>query len=78
VTFPVANHAAEAFFVLVAPREPPESRRYLTLEFSWNIVTSHPTTVIGEWRAGSHVNLGPGPKAARSIFLSGMEAVLNR
>jgi len=78
VTFPVAEHAAEAFFGLVAPLEPPESRRYLTLEFSWNLVTEHPTTVIGEWRAGSHVNLGPGPEPDRSTFLTIMEAVLNR
>lgn len=78
VTFPVAVHAAEAFFALVAPLEPPESRRYLTLEFSWDLVTGQPATVIGEWRAGSHVNLGPGPEAARSAFLAGMETVLNR
>jgi hypothetical protein len=78
VTFPAANHAAEAFFALVAPLEPHESRRYLTLEFSWNVATDRPTTVIGEWRAGSHVNLGPGPEAARSTFLARMEAVLNR
>jgi hypothetical protein len=78
MTFPVANHAAEAFFALVAPLEPPESRRYLTLEFSWNVVTDHPATVIGEWRAGSHINLGPGPEAARSTFLARMDAVLNR
>src|SRR5262245_21040312 len=78
VTLPVANHAAEAFFALVVPLEPPESRRYLTLVFSWNVVTDHPTTVIGEWRAGSHVNLGPGPEAARSTFLARIEALLNR
>lgn len=78
VTFPVANLAAEAFFALVRPLEPPESRRYLTLEFSWNVTTDHPTTVLGEWRAGSHVNLGPGPDAARSTFLARIEALLNR
>jgi hypothetical protein len=78
VTFPVAKHAAEAFFALVAPLEPPESRRYLTLEFSWNVVTDHPTTVIGEWHAGSHVNHGPGPEAARSTFLTSVEALLSR
>jgi hypothetical protein len=53
----VADHAAEAYFAFVVPLEPPASRRYLTLEFSWNVVTDHLTTVIGEWRAGSHVNL---------------------
>lgn len=78
VTFPVANHAAEAFFALVAPLSPPESRRYLTLEFSWNVVTDDPATVIGEWRAGSHMNLGPGPEAARSTFLARMQELLHR
>jgi hypothetical protein len=43
VTFPTANHAAEAFFAVIAPLEQPESRRYLTLEFSWNAVTDRPT-----------------------------------
>jgi hypothetical protein len=78
VTFPMANHAAEAFFAVVAPLDPPESRRYLTLEFSWNVVTGHPTTVIGEWRAGSHLNLGPGPQAAKSTFLARMQRLLSR
>jgi hypothetical protein len=77
VTFPVAIHAAEAFYALVAPLEPPESRRYLTLEFSWDVVTSNPTTVIGEWRAGGHVNLGLGPEAAASAFLARMEVLLS-
>jgi hypothetical protein len=78
VTFPSANHAAEAFFAVIAPLDPPESRRYLTLEFSWNVVTGHPTTVIGEWRAGSHLNLGPGPQAAKSTFLARMQRLLSR
>jgi hypothetical protein len=68
VTFPTANHAAEAFYALIAPLDPPESRRYLTLEFSWNVFTDHPTTVLGEWRIGSHVNLRPGPEAASRFF----------
>jgi hypothetical protein len=78
VTFPVANHVAEAFFALVAPLDPPESRRYLTLELSWNVVTGRPTTVIGEWRAGSHFNLGEGPEAAKPAFLVRMQRLLSR
>jgi hypothetical protein len=78
VTFPTANHAAEAFFAMIAPLDPPESRRYLTLEFSWNVVTGHPATVIGEWRAGSHLNHGPGPEAAKLTFLARMQGLLNR
>ena len=78
VTFPAANHAAEAFFAVIAPVDPPESRRYLTLEFSWDVVSGIPTTVIGEWRAGSHFNLGPGPEAAKSAFLANMQRLLNR
>jgi hypothetical protein len=77
VTFPAADHAAEAFFALVAPLEPPESRRYLTPGLLWNVMTDRPTTVIGEWRAGSHVNLGTGPDAARSNFQARMEALLD-
>jgi hypothetical protein len=77
VTLPTANHAAEAFYAVIAPVDPPESRRYLTLEFSWDVLTDHPTTVIGEWRAGSHLNLGPGPEAAKSLFLAKMQELLN-
>lgn len=69
VTLPVARHAPEAFFVLVAPLEPAESRRYLTLEFSWNVLTDQPATVVGEWRAGRHYNHGQGPDPAVSAFL---------
>ena len=78
VTFPAANHAAEAFFALIAPLDPPRSRRYLTLEFSWNVVTGHPATVIGEWHAGHHLNLGPGPDAAKTAFLARMHGLLSR
>jgi len=78
VTLPVANHAAEARFAVIAPLCPPESRRYLTLEFSWNIVTDHPTTMIGEWRAdGHHLNLGPGPDAVKSAFLAKVQELLS-
>jgi hypothetical protein len=69
VTLPTALHAAEAFFVLVAPLEPPASRRYLTLEFSWNPLTGQPTTMLGEWTTVGHLNLGPGPGATRAAFL---------
>lgn len=48
VTFPAASHAAEALFVAIAPLEPSESRRYLTLEFSWNVVTDRSATIAGE------------------------------
>ncbi len=78
VTFPAANHAAEAFYAVIAPLDPPESRRYITLEFSWNVLTDHPTTVIGEWRTGSHLNHGPGPEAAKSTFLARVQELLNR
>jgi hypothetical protein len=78
VTFPVANHAVEAFFAVIAPLDPPESRRYLTLEFSWNVVTDHPGTVIGEWRAdGHHLNLGAGPDASKSAFVARMQKLLS-
>jgi len=78
VTFPAANHAAEAFYAVIAPLDPAESRRYITLEFSWNVLTDHPTTVIGEWRTGSHLNHGPGPEAAKSTFLARVQELLNR
>jgi hypothetical protein len=78
VTFPMALHAGEAFFAVIAPISPHESRRYLTLEFSWNVVTDHPATVIGEWRAdGRHLNLGAGPDAARSAFLAKAQELLS-
>lgn len=63
---------------LHTPLDPPRSRRYLTLEFSWNVVTGHPATVIGEWHAGHHLNLGPGPDAAKSTFLTRMHGLLSR
>jgi hypothetical protein len=78
VTFPAANHAAEAFFAVIAPLDPPESRRYLTLELSWNVVSGRPATVIGEWRAGSHFNLGPGPEADKPAFLASVQRLLTR
>jgi|SRR5215831_3470144 len=78
VTFPVANHAAEAFFAVIAPLDPPGSRRYITLEFSWNVVTDHPATVIGEWRAdGHHLNHEAGPEAATSAFLAKVQELLS-
>ncbi len=29
-----------------------------------------PVTVIGEWRSGSHYNLGQGPEATSAAFLA--------
>jgi hypothetical protein len=34
VTFTAASHPAEAFLAAIAPLDPPQSRRYITLEFS--------------------------------------------
>jgi hypothetical protein len=42
------------------------------------MLTDQPTTVIGEWLAGSHLNLGDGPDATKSIFLARMQALLSR
>jgi len=69
ITFPLARHAAEAFFAIIT-LDPPDHRRYITLEFSWDVMTGEPTTVIGEWRSGSHYNLGQGPQAAAAAFLA--------
>jgi hypothetical protein len=51
VTFPMATHAAEASFAVVEPLDPTVARRYITLEFSWNVITDQPATVLGEWRS---------------------------
>jgi hypothetical protein len=71
ITLPRAEHAAEAHFVAVAPCEPEQARRFYTLEHSWGF-DDQPETVLGEWHAGSHYNLGPGPVATRSGFLAAL------
>jgi len=43
----------------------------LTHATSRQPVSMHsPVTVIGEWRSGSHYNLGQGPEATSAAFLA--------
>jgi hypothetical protein len=75
VTLPAAAHATEAFFAVIAPVDGQVPRRYILLEFSWNVVAGEPATVLGEWRSGSHFNLGGGPRAVESEFLAQVEEI---
>jgi hypothetical protein len=77
VTFPPPAHATEAFFAVIAPVDGQVPRRYIVLEFSWNVVADQPATVLGEWRSGSHFNLGSGgPQGSEPEFLTRVEEVL--
>jgi hypothetical protein len=69
VTMPPAEHKAEAHFVAVVPCEPPEERRFLTLEHSWTLA-DEPATMLGAWDKGSHLNLGPGPEPTAAAYLA--------
>jgi hypothetical protein len=77
VTLPPARHATEAFFAVITPLDPLQARRYLTLEFSWNVVTSQPATVVGEWQADRHINHGDGTGADRSALIAKVQQLLS-
>ena len=66
VTMPPAEHTGEAYFVALAIRWA-SLERYITLEHSWNLDDS-PCTVMGEWTADKHLNLGSGPDADLPAF----------
>jgi hypothetical protein len=76
VTFPMAMHAAEAHFALITPLDPPDARRYITLESSWDAMGDQPRTVLGEWTAEGHLNMGDGPSATPEAFLSRVATLL--
>ncbi len=77
ITLPAARHAAEALFIVVGPLSPPESRRYITPEYSWKPLTAQPSTILGGWAADAHVNLGSGPDTpTRFAFLARVSEIL--
>ena len=75
VTMPPADHIGEAYFVALVIRWA-SLERYITLEHSWNLDDS-PCTVMGEWTAETHLNLGSGPVADLQAFCESVEQRLD-
>ena len=73
VTLPAPADATEAYFTLVLPLAPAGTRRYFTLEFSWDVVGARPSTVIGEWSDRGHLNWGGSPAPDPASFLTAVE-----
>ncbi|MBT8224454.1 MAG: hypothetical protein HKP61_02625 [Dactylosporangium sp.] len=65
---PPAEHSPEAHFIAVAPCAPASERRYFTLERAHGL-DGQVRTMVGEWRSGTHVNLGYGPEPEPGAFL---------
>jgi hypothetical protein len=72
---PPAEHIGEAYFVALAIRGA-SLERYITLEHSWHLDDS-PCTVMGEWTAEKHLNLGTGPVAYLEAFRECVERILD-
>ena len=75
VTLPPAYNMVEAHFAAIAVVA--DQVRYLVLEESWSPVHER-ATVLGEWAADGHLNLGLGPPPDRQAFVTAVSALLNR
>ena len=75
VVLPKPEHGAESYFVALVV-EANGSARYFTLEHSWNLDDS-PRTVLGEWVADRHYNLGTGPDPTEAGFVEAVSRILS-
>jgi hypothetical protein len=75
VTMPPAHHMVEAHFAAIVAVA--DQARYLVLEESWSPVADK-ATVLGEWTAEGHLNLGSGPPPQRDAFLAAVRALVTR
>jgi hypothetical protein len=78
VTLPAAAEPVEAAFAVATPLQPADERRYFTLELAVQGLQPGLMTMIGEWRPGSHLNLGPGPTPDAAAFLASLARILGR
>jgi hypothetical protein len=73
ITMPAAVHMVEAHYIVIAADG--DATRYFVLEESW--APDRPrATVIGEWTADGHYNLGPGPDPDRDTFVHVVRGLL--
>ncbi|MEU9128818.1 hypothetical protein AB0D08_12010 [Kitasatospora sp. NPDC048540] len=77
VVLPRPSAAAEAYYTAVVQPGGADHCRYFTLEHAMNPFTGEPYTVLGEWANGSHLNLGTGPAAELSGFLTAVVDLLS-
>ena len=62
MTFPMPREQTEGWLgVIIGRSDAPPWFRYFVWEKSVNIMSGADSTVIGEWRASTHMNHGPGP-----------------
>jgi hypothetical protein len=76
ITMPPAYHMVEAHFAAIVAIA--DKVRYLVLEESWSPLQDRRATVIGEWAADGHFNLGLGPPPQRQAFLEAVRKLMNR
>ncbi|MEU9045943.1 MULTISPECIES: hypothetical protein [unclassified Kitasatospora] len=76
VELPRPAAPAEAYYTAVVQPGGADHCRYFTLELAANPFTRETYTVLGEWADGSHLNLGPGPAADLSGFLTAVVELL--
>ena len=74
VTMPRPEHGAEAYFAAIVVAGGHLSD-YFVLEHGWTI-QDEPRTVLCKWDDRGHVNLGDGPPAEASAFLSAVRTQL--
>jgi len=68
LTFPTPRAITEAFMGVVVGRvSDPKYARYFTWELSVSTHDQRPTTVLGEWNDGRHVNYGAGPAPSGNL-----------
>lgn len=62
MTFPMPREQTEGWLgAIIGRSDAPPWFRYFVWEKSVNIMSGADSTVIGEWRASTHMNHGPGP-----------------
>ncbi|HWP47356.1 MAG TPA: hypothetical protein VNM22_09365 [Candidatus Limnocylindrales bacterium] len=77
ITLPTPQAVAEAYFVAMIYRSWKKEifctqeavTRFITLEYSFNLLNDLPGTVLGEWTVdGTHINFGTGPEPILEDF----------
>lgn len=76
VTMPPASYATEAHYAAVAVSRADRSVRYLLLEYGVDLFEDRPYTVLTEWVADTHVNLGAGPAVDPAAFMGAVASRL--
>lgn len=81
IAMPAPESVTEAHFVAPVHRaqgpKGPEVRRFFTLEYSLDVQSGAPITMLCEWTAdGKHINFGGGPEPTAAAFLKAVRDVL--